>query len=620
MLEPNDRSQLYEALRPPEGFEIDCAIGTTFSLDLMAMLIAPVSFTSFDWALDGEITRDPLALLESVRRNARKIAVFCHAGRIAAPAKAHPLFAYLEDSIVEVRAELKGGVFHPKVWALRFSSPDQGIRYRFLCLTRNLTFDRCWDTALTLEGQFRDDLKAGFARNRPLVDFVTRLPHLALRGPSDRARQITETIASEIQRVEFEPPAPLDLVAFRPMGIEGYQNTAPITDKVRRLLVVAPFVTPGFLGRFTDSIDREPNVLVSRVDTLASIPPDGFGAFKSIYALSLQAEPELADEPEGQVESQGQTCLTGLHAKLFAADDGWTSTIWTGSANATESAFKENVEFLVELSGKKSVCGIDSLLSSSDTEVGFGNLLQPFEPGPQPDEELLERQRLVRELDRIRDEIVTGGPNLTASLDEHGTYSVRLGWMNAVDPDSLQITAATVRLATLPHAWAQPLSPENVTNISWQRIAVESLTRFVAFELRITEKGISESIRFALNVPLDGAPADREHRVMRSMLANKSDVLRLLLMILSEGDASSAIGFLMQQQSASSSGSTGSSIDSVPLLESLVRALGRNPQALDRLDRLVADLNSTDEGRELLPERFNEIWEPIMSARKELAK
>ena len=44
VLEPDDRHTLLEALRPPPGFRLDFAVGTTYSLDLHALLAAPLAF------------------------------------------------------------------------------------------------------------------------------------------------------------------------------------------------------------------------------------------------------------------------------------------------------------------------------------------------------------------------------------------------------------------------------------------------------------------------------------------------------------------------------------------------------------------------------------------------
>jgi hypothetical protein len=56
------------------------------------------------------------------------------------------------------------------------------------------------------------------------------------------------------------------------------------------------------------------------------------------------------------------------------------------------------------------------------------------------------------------------------------------------------------------------------------------------------------------------------------------------------------------------------------MLESLVRALERNPEKLDQVARFVTELQGTEEGRSLLPEDFELIWEPLWAAREALQK
>ena len=81
--------------------------------------------------------------------------------------------------IVEVAAP-KGGAFHPKLWALASCREAEGrpVRLRLLVLSRNLTRDRSWDLALTLDGIVG---KRTTAANKPLVELLHRLP-----GPGDR--------------------------------------------------------------------------------------------------------------------------------------------------------------------------------------------------------------------------------------------------------------------------------------------------------------------------------------------------------------------------------------------------------------------------------------------------
>src|SRR4051794_40264100 len=133
---------------------LDEAIGTTYTLDLLALLRVPLAATALPWAEgDGAPLSNPFALLSALRRYAGRISLFCHAGAIKVPPRQQPLFTFLEPCVNQV-VPPRGGIFHPKLWLLRFVEQDgPAVAYRLLVLSRNLTFDRCWDIALALDGQ-----------------------------------------------------------------------------------------------------------------------------------------------------------------------------------------------------------------------------------------------------------------------------------------------------------------------------------------------------------------------------------------------------------------------------------------------------------------------------------
>ena len=115
MLGTRERTLLLESLRPPAGYRLRRAVGTSFTLDLMALLTAPLAFTFFDaHDEDGAPVADPVALLEALRRHAEKITLFCQAGAIGVPRPDQKLLAYLEGSVIEVQPRREGGIFHPK--------------------------------------------------------------------------------------------------------------------------------------------------------------------------------------------------------------------------------------------------------------------------------------------------------------------------------------------------------------------------------------------------------------------------------------------------------------------------------------------------------------------------
>ena len=166
--------------------------------------------------------------------------------------------------VIQCKPHIKGAIFHPKVWLLRFLGHEDLVTYRFACLTRNLTFDRCWDTVVTLEGPLLDRQRA-VAANHPLGDFVEALPSFTDHvSPviSDRIAQMQ----SEVRRVDFHPPDDIEDFSFHPLGIAPRRYQVPFEGIGDRMLVISPFVTEDGLRRLIRG--RQGCVLVSRPSTL----------------------------------------------------------------------------------------------------------------------------------------------------------------------------------------------------------------------------------------------------------------------------------------------------------------------------------------------------------------
>jgi hypothetical protein len=145
---------------------------------------------------------------------------------------------------------------------------------------------------------------------------------------------------------------------------------------------------------------------------------------------------------------------------------------------------------------------------------------------------------------------------------------------------------------------------------------MEALTPFHAFNVSMAEAGRDFTARFVIKNPLVGEPEDRFDHLLRSLLRNKSQVLRLLLLLLADLDAPDGVGggHPWLQRRVTDGGGT----EDFPLLESMLRALGSDPKKLDRVHRLIADLSKTPEGAGLLPAGFQQIWSSIWEVRKVL--
>jgi hypothetical protein len=614
MLEPQDRLLLLDSLRPPDGYQVDRAIGTTYSLDLVALLTTPLAFTFFEWQNDrGRPDADPLLVLEAIRRYAERITIFCQAGQIKIPTPDQKLIPYLEKSVIEVQPAEARGVFHPKVWILRFTASGSPIRYRFLCLSRNLTFDRSWDTVLTLDGVLQNRQNA-YSRNHPLGDFVAALPELAIRPPVDPVRQQIREISEELRRVEFEIPVGYENVTFRPLGITNHKRRWPFDGDIRRMLVVSPFVSAECLQRL--SAKGEDHLLISRVESLQPLSKTLLSRFAGVYSLSDGAHDIVEDEDSDS--GIAPSTDNGLHAKIYVADAGWRARVWIGSANATNSAFGKNVEFLVELEGKKGVCGVDAILHPNEGTTGLGNLLQTFEPAPDspPEDAVLkELEKCLR--DAVRSVCTVG---LTARVVQAGAglYDVRLAPPSEAAP--LPIDSVTIQVwpTTLSEARAVTMQPEAGWSIPFQGLSFDALTSFYAFEVKVEDQGQRLASRFVLNLELLGAPPNRREQILRSLLRDPEQLLRLILLILRAGEED--LGTWIESITDPNKPNTSDRFAFAParMFESLVRTLARRPEKLDEIAHLLEELRASPESADIVPPDFAAIWEPIWNARQKL--
>jgi hypothetical protein len=621
MLEPDDRHPLLDALRPPSGFALDRAVGTTFSLDLYALLTAPVAFALLEADSSEDGVSAPTAILEAIRRNADVIDVFCQAGQIALPSY-RPLVAYVENVVHEVRAKRKGCVFHPKLWVIRFRAPSGERCYRLLCLSRNLTFDRSWDTVLRLDGATARRSAGLAARNRPLSRFVDALPGMARDIDAGTLAEI-RTLAAELLAVEFELPKGFYELRFWPLGIRGLPSWPFAEDGWRnsRLLVVSPFLSASLLTRL--QAPGGADVLVSRAETIDTVDPKGLEGFEEILALSADAAagqdetaPRLAAEDE-ELAERPELPLSGLHAKLFVSEYHHMARMWTGSANATNAAFSGNVEFLVELQGPRGACGIDALLEGQGGGMRFRDLLVTYAPAAPPPEDT-PQERLERRLDAIRREVAACGfaASVASEPGEDERYSVVLRALDRRGFGGLRGARGRVWPITVDAAAAKLLAPAFAKGVVFPTLSFAALTAFFAIELTLESGGTQATVRFVVNARLESAPANRHDRLLTTILRSRDDVLRYLVLLLADERLASALGAAGLEDSGA--GERWSAGADLPVLEAMIRALARDPERLDHVARLIESLRASDEGATLIPEGLESVWDPILAARRKL--
>ena len=71
------------------GYDVDFAIGTTYSVNPQALLIIPMALGLLSSNNEAAV-QSPICLLEGIRRSANKFVLFCNKGGTHIPSKTAP--------------------------------------------------------------------------------------------------------------------------------------------------------------------------------------------------------------------------------------------------------------------------------------------------------------------------------------------------------------------------------------------------------------------------------------------------------------------------------------------------------------------------------------------------
>lgn len=589
MLAPDDRRTLLDQLRPPAGYQLDAAVGTTFTLDLTAALVPPLAFASF--AIRS--TTDPVSVLEAVRSCTDRVDVFAQEGNVRAPSRYTALMAFLEPLLHEVVAP-PGGLFHPKLWLMRFTADDQDDVYRIVVLSRNLTNDHAWDLSLTLEGTRGSQRKAA---NQPLGSLITSLPSMARqRLPAHRRHRVVQ-LGEDALYIDWESPQGVDDLAFHVMGLDDVRAEPEFSGN--RHLVMAPFLNDAGLRALTSG--TEDAVVVSRAGSLDLLAPETLRRFRSTFIVSTVAGLDDGDATEDGVPAP---LLNDLHAKLIVVERGRRAHVFVGSANATDAALTRNIEVLVELTGGKKTHGVATLL---DPESAFLGMLEPYdtEGGADPDPDTEAQWRLENALRDLAScgwvvSVQRSGDKYVLGLDTQNAASIPPGMSARVEPLAHPGKACVIEAGRTRHGAIAGVPLVEVGPFLRLHIADESC-RAAACVVR---------------AELRGDPEGRLDEILATQIDTPEKFLQFLALLLGLGETNP---FTIAGPGDSGGGTTNGSAPAPHVFETVVRALARSPESIDDLDRLVQRMLATEKGSAVLPPRFAEFWATVMASRSQLS-
>ncbi|MBS1770571.1 MAG: hypothetical protein JSS77_12975 [Acidobacteria bacterium] len=595
MLRLNDSALLLNALQPPEGMSIDAAIGTTFTLDLTALLTIPVA-ASFDLV---QSEHEPADLLETVRRYADRTILFCQAGAISVPPNYRAAHTFVEETVVEVRRP-EGGLFHPKLWVVRFKRSG-GYFHRVLVMSRNLTFDRSWDVIVRLDEAHN---VGGVVESTELLELLGELGGMAVRSMTAAQKSLFGSVLATLAAAPLAVPEPF--VSGKFVACLPRARRWPFRTRYEAALAVSPFLTDGAVTSFFKP-NAKRKAIVSRQPAL-NAQAKALAPVGEVYRLKdalLNAEDDL-NGLDGSPSASDYDIVTdlpalkGLHAKFYVQDHAPRATVWLGSANLTDAAFTTNIDLLVQLTGSVHEVGVECVLAKKGRKDDLSWLVEqhdlPDHDGDSDPEEGLDPiEHLAYDIASRSFKILCseGADGWTADL-------VIANW----HPEPA--VAARARLLSLPKSRVTPVENGQAT---WTNLALEDITPFVV--VTVSSEGATRNI--LVRADIHGDPDDRRKSVIARAIRSRDDFMRYLAALL--GYDTLGLG--------GAGGTDGSRFDSwLPgvsvnrVLEDLLTTASRNPERLASLGHTLDALRRDPQFESIVPPDFGHLWDAVYSARK----
>lgn len=606
MLEPKTKDNQVdysELLKPPHGFILERAIGTTYSLDLQALLAVPVAmFYSKPLETDFDKDDNPFDVFDSISKALKTVTIFCQKGKIKVPRQFNKLLSFTEDCVIEITPSSTFSSFHPKCWWLWFKNPKSEEKInRFAVLSRNLTFDRSWDVAFYFEGEVSRELKT---QNKPIVDLLEYLEKVS-------GLKIDKQLKNDLNRVDFKNDLSFRTWSFYPIGISSEHRNPLLSNYLHPdvLLMMSPFVDDKSVREISGKAS-EKSWLFSRKTELRKLKEKTFEHVdKSFCIPDIIVDGEMNDIKADDIPNVEPEPLD-LHAKLYISRKGNTNTWLLGSANLTSPAFGRNIECLIELKTddyKLSPERIYKELVSTDKEKKLFEQFVSTEVDVDKDEEDI--KKAIR---RLEYEIVNcffSGKAVSDASGIYFSYEIEFNAINLNPSKGLKVYMQPYSI-DLSADLAKQIKPLQTNSITFDfKVKESQLSKYFIFT--IYYKGKWEK-SFLLKADMDLSSTTRESKILAEIISSKEKFVQYLHFLLSDS------GIVNGIPGPSPKGKTNNRDDdnesiwqiySIPLYEELLKAASQKPQVLKNIDDVINKLTSNEETKDRIAPELIKLWE-----------
>ena len=607
MLNPNnDRLDYGQILAPPAGYYLDFAVGTTYSLDLDALVGASLAM-GLSEETDSELMNNPVCLLEALRSTGDKVALFCEGGQIHMPSKVTSLYILLEKMVFSVKTAKHRGIsaypsFHPKFWLLRFKNSAGDLLYRVVVLSRNLSFDRSWDITYYMDGKPSNKQNE---KNQPVSDFLQYLTGFLPSDSNGRAKaKLIRGLIKELPYVTFEP-AEKEFYDFEflPNGVRKedgsyYQiaETPLFKDTFHDVMIISPFLTGSIMRGFNDRnnrshIENARYFLITREMSLGKLKPEDVSRFRIFTMRDTVIDGETAiSDSSAEVQKQD------IHAKVYMTRKYSDANFYLGSLNASHNAVHGNIEFMLLLRAKNRYLNIDKLSADlfGSEKDGSDN---PFQEATLQNAIIDEEDERKKMLDGIIKNLNRSNPRAIVTQETEEEYSIAIHF-GKVDLNGCQIVV-------------RPLLSKKEelfdSDIRFDGLRLTQLSEFYS----ITVSNTDYSTERVLIIPTTGLPEDREKAVVSSVVSDRDCFYRYIAFLL--GDDS--ILSVLEGNAVEGEGGT---IHDRPtyrvpaLYEKMLQTAAAAPERFKGIEYLMKTIS--EDG--IIPDEFKDLYKTFKKAVK----
>lgn len=604
MLNPNnDRLDYGQILAPPANYKLDFAIGTTYSLDLDALVGACIAL-GLSEETDSELMNNPVCLLEALRTTGDKVALFCEGGQIHLPNKVTSLYILLEKIVFPVTTVKTRGIsrfpsFHPKFWLIRYIDEKGTPLYRVVVLSRNLTFDRSWDISFCMDGTKSTEETD---KNNPVSDF---LAYLVKQLPTDdyakdKQKKI-KAISRELKNIHFELNSKefFDF-DFIPVGVKSTEDNYRFSmedyplfcDSFHEVLIMSPFVSNGVIKDFnerTKYMEHSEHILITRASELGKLKPEDCSNFK-IYTM----KDAVVDGESSISEDTATLQKQDIHAKVYMIRKNSDSELYLGSLNASHNALHGNIEFMIILYSKNRYLNLAKLTESL---FGTDEAESPFQEVTLQDKQIIdEEQDKLNMLDTYIKDINRLSP--TAQIIPNGElYDISVCF------DEFE-SEYQINISPLLSNKTAPFD----TNILFTSLELTQLSEFY----KISVSDGTRTVTRVIMIPTEGMPEDREKAVVSSVVNDRDCFYRYIAFLLGDNYILSALESESGESDTVSKVSNLRSIQIPALYEKMLQTAATSPERFKEIDYLIKAISADG----VIPEGFEQLYNTFKKAVK----